>query len=37
MRTKEHTEALIDSESFTMKELWDSYGIVGELTVSFVL
>lgn len=31
-RCHEHTDALL--EAFTLKELWDDYGIVGDVVVS---
>jgi hypothetical protein len=29
-----HTDALLSSGTITLREVWDSYGIVGELLVS---
>ncbi len=32
-RSHNHTHTLLDSGAFSLKELWDDYGIVGDLVV----
>ena len=33
LRSHNHTHKLLESGTFSLKELWDDYGIVGDLVV----
>ena len=36
LRSRIHTDVLLESGAISLKELWDDYGIVGDLIVSFL-
>jgi hypothetical protein len=35
-RTHDHTDALVNSGGIELQELWDDYGIVGDIIVSLI-
>jgi len=35
LRSRIHTDVLLESGAISLKELWDDYGIVGDLIASF--
>lgn len=35
LRSRVHTDVLLESAAIDLKELWDDYGIVGDLIVRF--
>jgi hypothetical protein len=37
LRSHLHTDTLLESGAIELRELWDSYGIVGDLLVSLKL
>ena len=36
LHSRIHTDVLLESGAISLKELWDDYGIVGDLIVSFL-